>query len=297
MILIVGATGTLGGHVARLLLEKGHAVRAMTRDPKRAESLAKLGAEIVRGDLCDRESLRAATKGIRVVVSSSHALLGNGRNSHERVDDVGQRALVAAAKDAGVAHFVFVSALDASPTHPVDFWRTKARIERCVADSGMRWTIVRPSAFMGVHAFDLIGKAVVNGKRVMLFGEGRNPRNFVAEIDVARLIVAALGDERLQNQSIDIGGPENLTTHDVVETFERLAKRKATVTHLPLWVLRLMAPVARPLHAGIGRVLEASVVSETTDQRFDVAPLLSRVPIQLTRLEDWGRERMARPNA
>jgi uncharacterized protein YbjT (DUF2867 family) len=294
MILIVGASGTLGGHVARLLLEKGHRVRAMTRDPKRVGALASLGAEVVRGDLRETEAIRAATVGVRAVISSSHALLDAGRGTHAAVDDAGQRALVAAAQEAGAAQFVFISASDASPTHPVDFWRTKAAIERLVVASGMRYTIIRPTAFMGVHAFDLIGKAVVAGKRVMLFGEGRNPRNFVAEADVARLVVAALDDERLQNQTIDVGGPENLTARDVVETFERLAKRKATVTHLPLWMLRLMAPIAAPIHAGVGRVLKLSVVNETTDQRFDASPLLARFPMTLTRLEDWGRERIAR---
>jgi uncharacterized protein YbjT (DUF2867 family) len=293
MILIVGASGTLGGHVARLLLAKGRDVRAMTRDPARASALAAAGAAVVRGDLCDADSVRAAMQGVRAVVSSSHAILGTGRNSHERVDDEGQRTLIAAAKDAGVAHFVYVSAMGASPRHPVDFWRTKERIERHLADSGLHHTIVRPSSFMGVHAFELIGKAVVTGKRVMLFGAGDNPRNFVAEIDVARLVVAALEDERLQGGTIEIGGPENLTARQVVATFEKIANRKAKVTHLPLWALRMMAPIAKPLHAGVSRALAASVAGETTDQRFDTKPLLARFPMALTRLEDWARARPA----
>jgi uncharacterized protein YbjT (DUF2867 family) len=289
MILVVGATGTLGGHVARLRLAQGRPVRAMTRDPMRASGLVALGAEVVRGDLCDPDSVRNAVRGVRAVVSSSHAMLGTGRNAHERVDDEGQRTLIAAAKEAGVAHFLFISALGASAGHPVDFWRTKERIERVLASSGMHCTIIRPSAFMGVHAYDLIGKAVVTGKRVMLFGAGNNPRNFVAEIDVANLVVAALEDERLQGQPLEIGGPENLTSRQVVATFEKTSNRKATVTHLPLWALRLMAPIAAPMHAGVSRVLKASVVGETTDQRFDVTPLLARFPMTLTRLEEWAR--------
>jgi hypothetical protein len=75
----------------------------------------------------------------------------------------------------------------------------------------------------------------------------------------------------------------------VVATFEKTSNRKATVTHLPLWALRLMAPIAAPMHAGVSRVLKASVVGETTDQRFDVTPLLARFPMTLTRLEEWAR--------
>ena len=294
MILVVGATGTLGGHVARLLREKGLPVRAMTRDPARASTLAALGAEVVQGDLCDADSVRAATRGVHTVVSSSHAILGTGRNSHERVDDQGQRTLVAAARDAGVAHFVYVSATGASPSHPVDFWRTKERIERHLEDSGLHHTIIRPTAFMGVHAYDLIGKAVVSGSRVLMFGAGDNPRNFVAEIDVARLLVATLEDDHLQGGTLEIGGPENLTGKQVAETFARVANRPARVTHVPLWALRMMVPLARPLHAGVGRALAATVVGETTDQRFDPAPLLARYPMRLTPLEEWARARAAR---
>jgi uncharacterized protein YbjT (DUF2867 family) len=152
MILLVGGTGNLGGHVARQLLAKGHPVRAMTREPMEASTLEAAGAEIVRGDLRDMDSLRAATRGVRAIVSASHSMLGVGRSSSARVDGDGQHALIVAAKDAGVAHFVFTSVLGASTSHPVNFWRTKARIERHLEGSGLGYTIIRPSAFMEIHA-------------------------------------------------------------------------------------------------------------------------------------------------
>ena len=103
MILIVGATGHLGGHVARQLLAKGHRVRGMTRTPARASALRAAGAEVVQGDLRVIESVRAAMRGVQTVVSASHAMLGAGKNSSARVDDEGQRTLIDAAKDAGNA--------------------------------------------------------------------------------------------------------------------------------------------------------------------------------------------------
>ena len=291
MILIVGATGNLGGHVARQLLQQGLAVRAMTREPMRASALEAAGAEIVRGDLRDKESLRTATRGVRAVVSASHSILGAGKSASARVDDDGQRALISSAKEAGVAHFVYLSALGASASHPVDFWQTKERIERHLERSGLPHTIIRPSAFMELHAYELIGKAVMNGTRVVLFGPGNNPRNFVAEADVARLVVLALVDDRLRGQTIEIGGPENLTTRQVVGTFERVSGKSARVSHIPLAALRVLSRVAQPLHSGASRLFRATVVGETTDQTFDAAPLLARFPIQLTSLEDWARSR------
>jgi len=289
MILIIGATGHLGGHVARQLLARGRPVRAMTREPTRAHALRAAGAEVVRGDLRDPDSLRAAMRGVRAVVSASHAMLGAGKNSSARVDDEGQRALIDAAKDAEVGHVVYTSVLGASATHPVDFWRTKERIERYLVASGLAYTIIRPTAFMEVHAYELIGKAVLAGKTVILFGPGTNPKNFVAAADVAALIVRAIGAEELRGETVEIGGPENLSSRQIVAVFERMTGKPAKVVHLPLPVLRAVSRVARPLHPGVSRILQAAIVGETTDQRFDPAPLLARIPLKLTRLEDWAR--------
>ena len=292
MILIVGATGHLGGHVARQLLAQGRPVRAMTRKPARASALRGAGAEVVQGDLRDTASLRAAMHGVRAVISASHAMLGAGQNSSARVDDEGQRTLIDAAKDARVNHFVFTSVLGASATHPVDFWRTKERVERYLIASGLAYTIIRPAAFMEVHAYELIGKAVLAGKAAVLFGPGTNPKNFVAAADVAALIVRALGDPEWRGETVEIGGPENLSSRQVVAVFERMTGKPARVVHLPLPVLRAVSRVARPIHPGVSRILQAAIVGETTDQRFDPAPLLARVPLTLTRLEDWVRVRV-----
>jgi uncharacterized protein YbjT (DUF2867 family) len=229
--------------------------------------------------------------GVRAVVSASHAMLGAWGNSSSRVDDDGQRALIDAAKAAGVRQFVFTSVLGASPSHPVDFWRTKARIERYLVASGIPYSIIRPSAFMEVHAFELIGKAVVTGKPVMLFGPGDNPKNFIAAKDVAELVVRTLGNVRLRGETIEIGGPDNLTSRQVVAVFERVAGKTARVVHFPLPVLRAVSRLARPFHPGVSRILQAAIEGETTDQTFDPAPLLARIPLALTRLEDWARTR------
>ena len=292
LILVVGATGHLGQHVVRQLVADGHTVRAMTRVPVRARAVVAAGAEVVVGDLRDAASLHDAVCGAEVVVSAAHSMLGTGKRSSAKVDDAGQCALIAAARHAGVSHFVFTSVLGAALTHPVDFWRTKAKVEQQLQVSGLAFTIVRPAAFMEMHAYELIGKAVASGKRVVIFGPGDNPRNYVAAADVASLVVHAVGDASLRGATIEVGGPENLTTRQVIAIFERVTGRRATVVSIPLPVLRAMAPLLAPLHGGVSRILRASVVGETTDQAFDPASFQGRFPVPLTRLEDWARARL-----
>ena len=292
MILVVGATGNLGRKVIRSLRASGEDVRAMTRVISKADELKSLGAQPVRGDLTDPESLEFALRGANSVVLAAHSLLGRGHDSSEAVDDEGHRALIDRAKSAGVEHIVYTSVLGASPDHPIDFMRTKARVEEHVKESGIKYTIVRPSSFMEIHAYMLIGKAVFEGKRVMLTGKGTNPRNFVAAEDVAKVVVGALKIPSLRGETIEVGGPENLTSHQVVEIFEKVSGRKARVRHVPASVIRGMARVMKPVHPGVSRIMKLSAWSETTDQTFDPSVLRTKIPITLTSLEQWARNRI-----
>ena len=292
MILVVGATGTLGRKVTRLLLRGGNQVRAMTRVVAQADELKALGAQPIRGDLRDPGSVEFAVRGARAVVAAAHSILGRRDSSSEIVDDEGHRTLIDLAKEAGVEHFIYTSVEGASPDHPLDFWRTKARIERYLEESGMSFTIIRPTAFIDMHAYQLIGKPLLEGKRVMVFGKGQNPRNFVAAEDVAKAINGALQLPALRGQSIDIGGPENLTTNQVVETFEKVSGKKAKVSHIPLPVVKAMSRAIQPVHPGISRIMKLGIVSETTDQTFDASRFRSQMPITLTPLEDWVRNRL-----
>lgn len=264
----------------------------MTRVLAKTDELKALGARPVRGDLTDPESLEFAMRGARAIVLSAHSLLGRGSESSERVDDEGHRALIDRAKGAGVEHIIYTSVIGASRNHPVDFWRTKARVEEHLRHSGVGYTIIRAAAFMEIHAYMLIGKAVIEGKRVTLMGKGTNPRNFVAAEDVAKVVVGALRIPSLRGETIDVGGPENLTAHQVVETFERVSGRKARVRHIPIPAVRVMARVMKPIHPGVSRIMRVAIQDETADQTFDASLLRTKVPVTLTSLEQWARNRI-----
>jgi uncharacterized protein YbjT (DUF2867 family) len=295
VIAVVGATGMLGREVARQALAAGHRVVAVTRDRTRAADLASLGAEVRVADLTDRASLAAACRGADVVVAAAHAMLGRGRYRSEQVDDAGHRALVDAAMAEGLRHFVYTSVMGASPDHPVDFWRTKHAIEHHLKASGLSWTILRPAAFMEMHAHELIGKSVMAGATAFVLGRGDRPMNFVAVRDVARLAVKAAADPALHGRTIEIGGPENLTQNEVAALYGRLCGREPKVRHIPPGALRVLAAVIRLIHPGVARIMRASIAAGSRDERWDPSALQREHLIELTRLEDVIRE--ARPGA
>ena len=113
-VLVTGATGFVGGFVARRLVDASHEVRALRRDPSRANDMAR-GVDWVTGDVLDPASLRAATSGCAAVVHCA-AAVGFGRaqrDEQRRINVDGTRELIAAAKEAGVKRFVLTSSLSA----------------------------------------------------------------------------------------------------------------------------------------------------------------------------------------
>lgn len=142
-ILVTGATGQQGGAVARALLGKGQSVRAMTRRPDRARELARLGAEVVRGDFDDVESLRNALRGVQgVFVMGSFAEKGI-----EAETDQG-KGIARECKKAGVPHVVYTSVGSADRNTGIPHFESKARVERYLDEIGQPATILRPVWFM-----------------------------------------------------------------------------------------------------------------------------------------------------
>jgi uncharacterized protein YbjT (DUF2867 family) len=295
LVLVVGATGALGRPAVKLLRDRGVAVRALSRHPAQAVDLAALGAEMVAGDLTDPTSLQRACRGATRVLACAHGMLGRGRWRSQAVDDAGHRALLAAARAAGVERFVYTSGMGVHDGHPIDFFRTKAAIEGAVRDSGMAFAILRPSAFMEHHVHEFNGKAVLAKGKAQLIGPGTKPRNFVAGSDVAQFAVRALLDEPLPFTSLDIGGHDHFSGLDIARLYAQAAGIEPRVSHLPAGVAAVLSALARPLHPGLARVMRLmSLPDDAFDERFDgAAALEARFGLRLKRVPEFVREQVA----
>lgn len=288
MILIVGASGRLGGAVAKRLLAQGKAVRLMTRTPSNLIHLKQQGAEVVSGDLRNPASLMSACQGVEQVLAAAHALTGKGDNNPQTVDDAGNRQLIDAARAAGVKHFVFLSILGASPDAPVEFFRIKYHTEEYLRASGLSFTIIRPSAFMDLWA-QLIGLPILEQGKTTIFGRGNNPINFVAVEDVARFVCIAFENSRTRNEVIEVGGPENLTLNQVAETFERVSGRQAKKRHIPLPMMRAMSILMQPVNPALSRQIGLGVFMDTANLCFDMTETANTFGARLTPLEEIVR--------
>ena len=146
MTLLTGGTGFVGGHVVRALRDAGEKVRCLVRDPGRASELERLGCELVQGDMTEPDTLRGAVDGVESVVHLV-AIRQGKRSQFEAVMSRGTRALLDAARDAGVRRFVHMSALGTTEETKdiVPYYRAKWDMEQAVQASGLPYVIFRPS--------------------------------------------------------------------------------------------------------------------------------------------------------
>jgi uncharacterized protein YbjT (DUF2867 family) len=206
MILITGGTGTSGAPIVKALLDRAERVRVLVRDVAKAATVLGDEVEISHGDLSDPQSIEAAMEDV------DRALL----NSSPTPDLAElQSAFIDAAGRCGVKHVVKFSVAGADPQSQRTFAKLHGRVEDELRDSGLAWTMLRPTFFMQ-NLFAMAGM-IKSGAIYQPAGEGRAP--FVDVRDIAAVAAAALSEPGHGGKVYDITGPHALSYRDVAQTF------------------------------------------------------------------------------
>ncbi len=242
MLLLTGATGTVGLRLVRRLSAAGTPIRCFVRDP------ARLGAEHTRveialGDLADPSSFDDALRGVSTVVHLASVIRDQPRGSIEELAGVATWRLVQAAERAGVERFVFFSTLSASTGSRVRFMRAKALAEQAVVESSITHTVFAPSIIYAPNDPYLRLLKRMSLLPVMpLSGSGQAAFQPIWAEDVADCVMAALPggarDEESQGVRYELAGPETLTYQEIVELALRSFGRRRQVLKIPMALVR-----------------------------------------------------------
>jgi uncharacterized protein YbjT (DUF2867 family) len=284
MILVVGATGNLGGAVTQMLLAQGQPVRILARSQSNYQPLEKAGAQIVLGDLKQRGSLDAACQGADTVVTTATSAARGGEDTVQTVDLEGNRHLIDAAKAAGIQQFIFVSVLTADPSSPVPFLQAKGKTEDALRASGIPYTILAPNGYMEVMVAGVVGMPAMMGQPVTIVGGGRRKHSFISAGDVAAFILAAISNPAAINQKLLLGGPQLLSFRDAVAIYERVLGHLIQV--------RSVAP-GEPVPGLPQMIAQLLAGLDTYDSPIDMTQTTRTFGIQLTPLEEVARRATA----
>lgn len=254
-ILVAGATGYLGGYVARGALDKGYRVLALARDRAKAEALEAQGAEILVADACDRSSLCGRFEAVDVLVSSIGLRSMKASPSFEEVDFRANMNLLEEALAAGVGHFIFVSVLKGEQLRAsIPLFDARERVVDALKVSGMNYTVVRPNGFFNDMAAMF---AMAKQGRFVILGKGDTRINPIHGKDLARSILDSVEDESRWFSEYDIGGPETFTLKEIGELSYECLGRKPQYYYLPTSLLSFSATVCAPFNKNAASILRA----------------------------------------
>jgi nucleoside-diphosphate-sugar epimerase len=233
-VLVTGAAGLLGSHVAELALERGEAVRVLVRPGEDVSWLAQAGAEVRRGDMTDGASLAAAVQGVERVLHCAARIGPWGPTAeYEAVNVRGVKTLVEVAMAAGVRRFVHVSSIDihdlgACPTDEMTpqsrerdlYTQSKIAGERMVTalikEQSAPATIVRPGLIYGprdTNSFCRFAALIERGK-MPIIGSGNNQLPLIYVTDVARGVLLASAVEQAVGRAYLLVNDESVTQRD-----------------------------------------------------------------------------------
>lgn len=282
-VLVAGATGYAGRHVVEELKDRGHWVRALTRDAKR---LAAPGAflapavrdadEVFEGQVLKPETLHGLCRGIDVVVSALGKTRQKDRHTSWDVDYRGNRILLDAALRDGVRAFVYVAGIADPRAGKLTTYRAHEAFIRDLKASGLAWSVVRPTGYFSDMTEFL---EMARRGRVYLVGPGTTRMNPIHGADVAS--VCADSAERPGGERT-IGGPEILTWNETAAVAARAAGGEARIVHVPGPILSAGAWALRPFNQVVADLLAFLVIASRHDEVGE--------RVGTHRLEDFYRE-------
>jgi len=294
VILVTGSTGFVGPHVVHALRERDKPVRALVRTPsgRSATTLAAWGAELVQGDMTDRESLRRAVDGAEVVVHLV-AIRQGPEEQFRQIMEQGTRELVAAAQEAGVRRFVLMSALGTSEETKdlVPYYHAKWEQEQTLRASGLEHVIFRPSFVFArdggiLPTFRKLAKLT---PVTPIIGSGQQRIQPIWIDDVGAYFAQSVDLPEAANRIFELGGPDVVSWNEFWQRLKSVLGQRRPSIHVPTRVMRVNALLTERLPGNVPLTRDLLKMLEHGDNVVSNDDALRAFKLPLVPLDDQLR--------
>lgn len=292
-IFITGASGFVGGNILDALSD--HPVRVMARSDS-SELSSRSNVEVVTGDVTDRDSLKGLMDGCDAVVHLVAIIDESGGATFEGVIRQGTENVVAEASDAGVERFIHMSALGAQDDPHFGYMQAKWRAEQAVKDSGLSYTIFRPSVIFGpgdgfVNALASVVRAF---PVIPVVGDGTSKFQPVQVEEVAACFARAVNDPQMTaNQTYELGGAKVYSYSEMLDAIAEALGASKRKVNVPVALMKPVVTLSKPLPKSLRppvtteqlKMLELDNITESSA----TAELIGREPVALEDRLDYVR--------
>ena len=258
-VLVAGATGYLGGFVAKEFRNRGYFVRALARSSKNLDGLWDSTDEIVEAEVTQPETLEHVCDGIDIVFSSVGITRQKDGLTFKDVDYQGNKNLLEVALRAGVNKFVYVSAFNGPNLRHLDIVAAHEDFVDELKKSGIEYAVLRPTGY-----FSDMGEILEMARkgRVWLIGSGENRVNPIHGADLAVACVDAMEGDATE---IDVGGPQTMTWNEAAALAFEVLEKPAKVSRVPEWLMWTAIRLTKLFKRHQGDLLAFFTTMATTD--------------------------------
>lgn len=227
-VLLAGATGYLGGNIAKELMKRSYSVRAIARNPEKLKNIGL--TEIFQAEITQPDSIKHCCKDIDVVISTVGITRQKDGLTYMDVDYQANMNILLESKQCGVKKFIYISVLNGENLRHLKICDAKELFVEQLIMSGLEYCIIRPNGFFS----DMTGFYTMAKKgRVYLFGDGEFKTNPIHGEDLAAVCVNAIDKH---DQEIKVGGPETLTHNEIATIAFEILGIKPKISRIPNWV-------------------------------------------------------------
>jgi NADH dehydrogenase len=249
-VFLTGATGFVGQHMLKRLLDEKHSVRALVREPAKAGKPPSESVEYVPGDVVSGAGVRSGIAGCDAVIHLVGIIVEKSTNTFEAVHHQGTRNVVEAAKASAIKRFILMSALGVRADGVAAYQTSKWKGEEEVRNSGIPYCVLRPSLIFG-PGDGFVTQMTGMMRQAPFFrpvpGDGRSRYRPIFIDDVTACFVRALTAEAATNQTISLGGADELSLNEVLAEIARCAGVRKPAVHIPLPLMFVGAALAQTL--------------------------------------------------
>jgi len=285
MLLITGSTGFVGRHIVRELCSRSMKVRCLARSSSNLTTLNGLDVEICYGDVTNQASLEMALEDVEVAVHLVAIIRETRQATFEGVNFLGTRNLVQAAKKTGLRRLIYMSNLGVAPDPHLPLLYSKWLGEEEVRNSGIDFTIFRPSVIFGkgdgfvTTLADIIKRLPL----VPVIGSGKTKFQLISIEDVTACLVKALDDNKTINQIIPLAGPEHLAYEEIIDLIIQTLKLRRLKIHIPVPIMQVIILIMEKLslQAPVTSAQLAMLNSDNITSLDVVEPVFGFKPVPL----------------
>lgn len=312
MVLVTGATGFIGQAVIRQLSQAGIPVRTLIKPSRRSPQIPTgIPVEVAISSLLDKRGVRAALVGIEAVIHLAGAENRGSESGLRAVDVEGTRVLATAAQQAGLERMLYLSHLGAEPASAYPALRAKAQAERHLRKSRVPHTILRCSPVYGEGDHFTTSLARLLAISPLIFplpGDGSTTLQPLWVEDLATCVLWALEEPEMAGATLELGGPEFFTLHQVVEMVMQATGSRRWIVHAsPLslrgvtWLINRVLPSPPVTPFWLDHLASSKTAGlDALPRLFGLKPGLMEDQLGYLRGRNWGwqllREQLDRRN-